>query len=128
MSDQENLTVVEELFDAFNAHDAERLAKLYLESGVVHRSVTNPPLEGHESIGAWFNAIFEYYPDCKWSRRRTFGQDDLICVEWVFNGSHKDHPTKPIQTWDCAVLQINSGKIAEARIYYDRLSAQEQLE
>jgi ketosteroid isomerase-like protein len=118
MSDQENLTVVEELFDAFNAHDAERLAKLYLESGVVHRSVTNPPLEGHESIGAWFNAIFEYYPDCKWSRR----------VEWVFNGSHKDHPTKPIQTWDCAVLRINSGKIAEARIYYDRLSAQEQLE
>ena len=128
MSDQENLTVVEELFDAFNAHDTERLAKLHLESAVVHRAVTNPPLQGYDRIGAWFNVIFEYYPDCNWSRRRTFSQDDLICVEWVFNGSHKDHPTKPIQTWDCAVLGIKNGKIAEARFYYDRLSAQEQLE
>lgn len=93
----------------------------------MHRAVTNPPLEGHDSIGAWFNVIFEYYPDCKWSRRRTLGQDDLICIEWVFDGSHKDHPTKPIQTWDCAVFGIKSGKIAEARFYYDRLSAQEQL-
>lgn len=128
MSDQENITIVEEWFDAFNAHDAERMAKLHLESAVVHRAVTNPPLEGRDSIAAWFNAIFEYYPDCQWSRRRTFGQDDLISLEWVFDGSHKDHPTKPVQTWDCAVLKIDSWKIAEARFYYDRLSVREQLE
>ena len=76
----------------------------------------------------FFGPIFAGWPDCKWTKKSSFDAGNSVCVEYAFDGSSTKYPDLPVETWDCAVLVIEPGKIVESRFYYDTGSVPKQRE
>ena len=102
--------VVKAWIEAFNRGDADALADLYREDAVNHQ-VANEPVEGRAAIQAMF--------------RREFAAAEMVCeIENLFEDGNwailewRD----PLGLRGCGFFQIDSGKIAFQRGYWDKLS------
>ncbi len=70
------------------------------------------------------------FPDLRWNLDRIFAQDDDVCAEFTFTGTHsgalpersgKSIPAtkKAIQIKAVGVYTVRDGKITESRVYFD---------
>lgn len=138
MSVEENLRVVEAYFEAFNAHDLDRIAALHAESVVFYVPDSPEPLKGRAALRERFQTLLTAFPDARLEKVRTFGQDAFTCSELTFAGTHKgplpgpgDKTTpatnKPVRFTYVDVHKFEEGEIAEVRVYRDRLGMMTQL-
>src|SRR2546425_8394189 len=75
MHSQDSAQIAEALFDAFNAHDLDRLEAL-TSDGFLGIGPDSPDLRmGRRGGRAWAAAYFAGVPDSKWTKERIFGQD-----------------------------------------------------
>ena len=126
---QESVRIADDLIKAFNSHDPQRASDLFTESATVYMAVATPPFAGREQIAVgFFSPIMNGWPDCRWTKKLAFAQGDFVYMQFNFNGSSSKYPDLPIETWDCAVLKIQDGEIAEGHFYYDTGSIGKQRE
>ena len=128
MSNLVSSAIAGEIIDAFNDHDAQRLADMHSGTAKLYMASTDPVKAGRVQIRDFFDGIFNGWPDCKWTKTRDFGLGDLVCMEYRFNGNSTRYPGLPIETWDCGVFRLEGDEIAETRFYFDTGSVAKQRE
>ena len=138
MSVEENLRLIKDGYEAFNAHDWDRFFEGYAESLVVHAPDLLEPLKGLAAYREWIQTFDTAFPDQCFEEVRTFGQGDWVCTEAIFEGTHTGPlpgpggetipaTNKEVRNPAAFVFKFEGGKITEQRNYVDQLSYLAQL-
>ncbi|MEE9163254.1 MAG: ester cyclase [Thermoplasmata archaeon] len=138
MGVEENLRLVREDIETFNARDWDRYYELYAES-VVHYSPQSPePRKGRAAFREDIEGAITAMPDSQLKVVRAFGQGDWVCLEVTSTGTHTGPfqgpggetipaTNKPVQIQGCALYKVEGGEITELRDYFDLLGMMAQL-
>jgi len=138
MDVEENLRLMDEYLETFNAHDWEHLMELFSESAVWYYPGSKEPIRGRDAMRESQAGIVKRYPDIREEKKRAFGQGDWVCIEYAITGTNKGPLKRPdgktipptnkrIRIPFCSVYKFKDGKITECCTYYDRLEWREQL-
>ncbi len=136
MHSQNSAQIAQSLFDAFNAHDLDRLEAL-TSDGFLGIGPDSPDLRmGRRGGRAWAAAYFAGFPDSQWTKERIFGQDSAFVLQVIYTGTHTGAfgraetipPTnKAVRVPATFVGIARDGKIEDLRGYWDRLLVLRQL-
>ncbi|MGH7324670.1 MAG: ester cyclase [Candidatus Rokuibacteriota bacterium] len=133
MSEKDNARIVQELFDAWNSHDPDGLAKL-LDDEYVEESDTLPgPIRGREGARQVMLMYVRAFPDLRLSIARLLPSGEHVTVCWQATGTHKGElmgiaPTNRwAETHGCSVVQLRNGKVLNSWIYWDTGNLLRQL-
>lgn len=132
----EAVAVIEKSFAAFNAHDAEALARLTAPDYEAW-AAGSEPIRGVQAAKEYNEAWFRAFPDCHSSIDRIIGQGSRVVIEGTFTGTH----TGPLQTsmGEVAatgrkvsgpfveVVEVDRGLMRSSRLYYDRMELAVQI-
>jgi uncharacterized protein (TIGR02246 family) len=114
MSEREVLRLLERFVDAWNAHDVEALLDCMTTDGVFFASAGPLPSGakaiGHEALREAYAAIWQVYPDARWTNARHFISGENACSQWTFTGTRNDGTR--IEVDGCDLFKIRDGKIA----------------
>src|SRR2546427_9699250 len=84
MHSQDSAQIAEALFDAFNAHDLDRLEAL-TSDGFLGIGPDSPDLRmGRRGGRAWAAAYFSGVPHPKWTKERVFCPDAPVRLPMVY--------------------------------------------
>src|SRR3989475_10821987 len=136
MHSQDSAQIAEALFDAFNAHDLDRLEAL-TSDGFLGIGPDSPDLRmGRRGGRAWAAAYFAGFPDSKWTKERIFGQDAAFVLQVIYSGAHTRAfggaetipPTNKTLRGPATFVGIaRKGHSEDLRGYWDRLLVLRQL-
>ena len=102
--------LVQRWVEAFNRHDAEKIAALYHEDAVNHQ-MPQEPVEGRAAIHAMFARDFAS-AGMVCIVENIFADGDVAILEW----------RDPLGLRGCGFFHVRDGKIAFQRGYWDKLS------
>ena len=133
MPEQENLQIVRQLFEAWNAHDPDRLAAL-LDEGFVGESDTLPDsTRGREAEKQVLQMYTRAFPDLHFDIEQMIASQDYVVTRWRAIGTHRGElmgipPTnRRAETHGCAVNELKKGKVIHGWIYWDTGTLLRQL-
>ena len=136
MHSQASAQIAQALFDAFNAHDLDRLEAL-TSDGFLGIGPDSPDLRmGRRGGRAWAAAYFAGFPDSRWTKERIFAQDAAFVLRVIYTGTHTGAfdgaktvpPTNKTVSVPATFIGIaRDGKIEDLRGYWDRLLVLRQL-
>ena len=122
--------------DAWNAHDVDAIASMHAPDMVFENHTAGERAEG-EDVRAHIAAIFETWPDIRFSSRRTYVRDGLVVQEWTATATHASRmtrgdlvaePTGKTISWDgLDVIPFESGLVKRKDVYSDSVSILRQL-
>lgn len=137
MSVKENLNTVDMALEAINQRDWKRFASLHADSFVQYSPNLAEPINGPRAVREYLESYVEAFPDVRLEKLRSFGQEDWVCLEFAFSGTHTGPMTsgeetipatnKPVRGHETILLRLADGKLVEAREYYDQLGFMQQL-
>jgi steroid delta-isomerase-like uncharacterized protein len=130
MGAKENLQLIKARYDAVNKHDFDAFEGFYAGSIVWNDPGLGAPINGARAVRKRLEALVAAFPDLRWNLDRIFAQDDDVCAEFTFTGTHggalpersgKSIPAtkKAIQIKAVGVYTVRDGKITESRVYFD---------
>ena len=102
--------LVQRWVEAFNRHDAEKIAALYHEDAVNHQ-MPQEPVEGRAAIHAMITRDFAA-AEMVCIVENIFEDGDVAILEW----------RDPLGLRGCGFFHVRDGKIAFQRGYWDKLS------
>lgn len=138
MGVEENLGVIRQEIEAFNAQDWEAYRNCFAESVVTYEPDEPEPIRGHAGLMKRIETYANAFPDVHLEPERLFGQDDWVCLNALFIGTHKGElpgpggivlrPTgRSVRVHGCSVFRVRDGKITEFIGYYDQVELLGQL-
>jgi steroid delta-isomerase-like uncharacterized protein len=92
-----------------------------------------PDTRGGPAIARYVTEVRSAYPDFKLEVLDSIAEGDRLAVHWVVTGTHKGDfrgiaPTgKQIRITGMTLARVKDGKLAEDRVYFDRMTMFEQL-
>jgi steroid delta-isomerase-like uncharacterized protein len=120
--------------DAWNRHDPDAIAALYVEGGTYHTPRLGHVLKG-QAIADWAKSVFTAYPDMRLeviSRGDTGG--GLIATQMMLHATQTGPfmdgtpPTGRAVAYPVASFtQVEGDKIRSEQVYLDRQTVAEQL-
>ncbi len=117
-ADAERLAVADEMIDAWNTMEWDRMFDLFADDGVLH-SVMIEPIVGREVIRKRLLPLVENLDRIELQVRNKGIVNDVVMFErvddFVFKGEHSRIPV-------VGVMEISNGKIDAWREYYDKAS------
>lgn len=137
MSAQDNARTVEQFNEAFNARDWEGAAALCTPGVELIAVPTGQPLHGAEGVTQFLQGWAGAFPDGKVETTRIIADDSNVVMEFTGRGTHGgplqtpagEVPAtgKPLTLQFCQFLELEDGKIARARLYFDAMSMLGQI-
>ena len=133
MSETENRQMVDEAFDALNAHDLNRYVKQVAASYVWEADIFPTPVRGSEGAKQAIAVYFKAFPDLHFETDQVITSADYTVVRWRATGTHKGEfngiaPTnRQVNLRGCTVTEIKNGQVVKSISYSDRLALLEQL-
>jgi limonene-1,2-epoxide hydrolase len=116
--DAERIAVANDMIDAWNEMDWERVYDLFAEDGVLH-SVMREPIVGREVIRTRLDTLFAGLERIELQITNIGAVNDVVMFERVddfdYNGKHSRLPV-------VGVMEISNGKVDVWREYYDKAS------
>jgi steroid delta-isomerase-like uncharacterized protein len=122
--------------DAWNDHDLDAIMAMHAPDMVFENHTAGERAEGEEVRGH-IGAIFETWPDIRFSTRRLYVRDRLVVQEWTAEATHASEmrrgdlvaePTGKKITWDgLDVIPFEDGLIKRKDVYSDSVSILRQL-
>lgn len=116
---EQNLSIAQAWFDAFNAHDLEKLLSLYDDHArhfspklKIRHPETNGLVIGKEALRAWWEDAFERLPSLHYKPTSMTANDDRVFMEYVRTVEGEEHMLI------AEVLEIKEGKIIASRVYH----------
>jgi steroid delta-isomerase-like uncharacterized protein len=111
--------------EAWNRHDVDAIIAAMTPDCVFEASM-GPDIKGarhlgREQVRAAVEAVFEQFPDARWSGPKHFIAGDRGVTEWVFSGTRQDGTRVEVQ--GCDVFTFRNGKIAVKNSYRKQRSA-----
>ncbi len=137
MATNENVTVVQRLYDAFNRRDFDAVRKLLRSDcewtsvpwGLVHR--------GQDEVVAYFHGWIVPFPDGRFELASVKAGQSFAVVQSFFRGTHQGPFAGPtghigasgrrVELGVCDVIELRNGKIERARSWPDALTLLRQL-
>jgi ketosteroid isomerase-like protein len=119
MSEKPIITIAHQWFEAFNAHDLEKLLSLYADDAQhyspklkIHQPETKGLITGKEALRSWWQDSFDRLPSLKYEPARVIADGDSIFMEYTRYVDGEDAMTVG------EVLEIRDGLIAASRVYH----------
>ncbi len=116
--DAERLAVADDMIDAWNTLDWDRMFALFAEDGVLH-SVMIDPVVGREAIRTRLTPLVTQLDRIELQIRNKGLVNDVVMFErvddFVYKGRHSRVPV-------VGVMEISDGKVDVWREYYDKAS------
>ena len=125
MSTQDNVKVVRQMFDAWNAHEPDRWLKLLDEKYVSESDTIPATISGREAARQFMMVYLKAFPDLHFEIPQILAEGDFVVSRWTATGTHRGElmgiaPTnRRTRTNGCSVIQIKNGKAAHDWIYWD---------
>ncbi|MFQ5910988.1 MAG: ester cyclase [Thermoplasmata archaeon] len=137
LSAEENMRVVEAQMEAFNAGDLDRCLAHFSEDTVRYAPGLSEPIRGRDALREAVESFLAPFPDMRAEKVSIFAQGDLVCLQAVASGTHKNTfsgprgeipPTNnPVSIRVCHVFQVKDGQITEDHQYFDLVGLLAQL-
>lgn len=116
MAEDANVAVVMKMIAAWDARDADAIANLFTEDGVLH-SMMIDPIKGRENIRPRIKFLVDNSTHMHIQPRNIAVTGNTVFVERTDSFTFKGHTgSVPV----VGVLEIRDDKVAEWREYYDR--------
>ena len=122
--------------EAFNAHDEAAIRELNGDD-VVFEAPGEVRLEGNEASTGYAMGWLNAFPDAQLRVASTFVDGDTVVQEFTFEGTHEGTLSGPagdipatnrrLTGRGVQILRVDSGKVADARLYYDQVQVLMQL-
>lgn len=122
-SAEHNIAVVKQMIAAWEERDADAIAEMFTEDGVLH-SVMIDPIKGREAIRPRMAFLVDNASEMKLNVRNWAVTGNTVFIEREDEFVFKGHAGKvPV----VGVLVIEGDKVAEWREYYDRAELLEAM-
>lgn len=113
------INIAKEWLKAFNAHDLERLLKLYAEDAIhyspklkVRHPETDGLIKGKPALRNWWHDAFERIPQLEYREKTITADEDRVFMEYT-------RLVPGEETINVAeVLEIKEGLIVASRVYH----------
>ena len=111
--------LLDELFRAFNAHNADKVVSLMTED-CVFEAAAGPEVHGARHVGraavkAAFENAWKGLPDVRWDVTAHFVAGDRAVSEWIFRATRPDGAR--IEVEGCDLFSLRDGRIAAKRAF-----------
>ncbi|NJM24870.1 MAG: nuclear transport factor 2 family protein [Bacteroidia bacterium] len=111
-----NTATAQKIFDAFNAHDWERMMSFYdddarFEDPAYKQAVTPQQVARHHAD------LEQMFPDIKDSVVHMYGFGNVVVVEFISTGTASDGQAFSLPI--CTVLEFDNGRVVRDATYYD---------
>lgn len=133
MAEQDNRRLAREAFDAWNAHDPERLAKLIDEKYIGESDTLPGPISGVPGMREFMKIYITAFPDLHFDLDQMLAEGEFVATRWTATGTHGGDlmgipPTnRRAVTHGCTVGQFKNGKSVHDWIYWDTANLLRQL-
>ncbi len=133
MAEPQNAQVLRDVFDAWNAHDVERFAKLLAPDTVWQSDAFPQPFQGHAGARQFFQVYVGGFPDLHLDVEQILGEGDTVVARWRSSGTHRGDlagikPTnRRSELNGCTVAEVKAGKVGRTWIYFDNATMLRQL-
>ncbi|MEQ1753207.1 MAG: nuclear transport factor 2 family protein [Micropepsaceae bacterium] len=126
MSTDPTITLLENLFAAFNAHDADKVVSLMTEDCLFEAAAGTEMFgarhKGRAAVKAAFENVWKGLPDVQWGVTKHFHAGDRAVSEWVFRATRPDG--SKIEVQGCDLFTLRNGMIAVKQAFRkERMSA-----
>lgn len=110
-------SVIDRFNDAFNRHDAERLATLLSDDTVFENTSPAPDgtqIQGKDAVVAFWREWFARNPDARFEAEEIIIAGDRATVRWIY---HKIRNGQPWHLRGVDVFKVRDGKVAAKLAY-----------
>jgi steroid delta-isomerase-like uncharacterized protein len=121
----EIIQLVEDLLDAWNAHDVERIKTFYAPEYEGVNVGQAEPQRGPQSICQATQSYLQAFPDLRFLEEETVIQDNHVVLVWTAHGTHRGKlmripPTeREIMIRGISLLTVENGKITRGLYIWD---------
>jgi steroid delta-isomerase-like uncharacterized protein len=133
MSENDNLAIARQSWDAWNAHDPDAWIELLHETHVTESDTLPQPVRGHEGARPFIEMYIKAFPDLRFSIDQMIASGDYVISRYTATGTHKGDlagipPTgRQAETHGCVVAEIKNGRILREWLYWDSAHLLRQL-
>ena len=133
MSEQDNLAIARQSWDAWNAHDANAWIKLLHDSHVTESDTVPGPIRGREGARPFIEMYLTAFPDLHFTVDQMIVSGDFVVSRYTATGTHRGDlagiaPTgRHAETHGCVVSEIKNGQIMRQWLYWDSAHLLRQL-
>ncbi|MCW3124832.1 MAG: hypothetical protein JWO03_490 [Bacteroidetes bacterium] len=113
------VTITHQWFDAFNAHDLEKLLSLYAEDAQhyspklkLRQPETKGLITGKDALRSWWRDSFDRLPTLRYEPTRFIADENNVFMEYIRHVEGEDDMTVG------EVLEISNGLIIASRVYH----------
>ena len=115
----ETINIAHQWFDAFNAHDLEKLLALYADDAQhyspklkLRQPKTQGLISGKDALHSWWRDSFDRLPSLRYEPTRFIADDERVFMEYTRFVDGEDSMTVG------EVLEIKDGLIVASRVYH----------
>jgi ketosteroid isomerase-like protein len=119
MSAQNNKQIATKWFEAFNAHDLEKLLSLYNDNAQhyspklkIRMPETQGLIKGKQALREWWQDAFDRLPTLQYEVIKLTTDEDQVFMEYIRRVDGEDDLSVG------EVLQIDNGLIVFSRVYH----------
>jgi ketosteroid isomerase-like protein len=119
MSAQNNKQIAAKWFEAFNAHDLEKLLSLYNDNAQhyspklkIRMPETQGLIKGKQALREWWKDAFDRLPTLQYEVIKLTADEDQVFMEYIRRVDGEDDLSVG------EVLQIDNGLIVFSRVYH----------
>ncbi|MCA0349372.1 MAG: nuclear transport factor 2 family protein [Bacteroidetes bacterium] len=119
MATEKNLSIAHLWFEAFNAHNLEKLLSLYDDEAQyfspklkIRHPETYGLVVGKESLRTWWQDAFERLPSLHYKVTSLTSNSDRVFMEYIRTVTNEENMLV------AEVLEIKEGKIIASRVYH----------
>jgi len=119
MSAQNNKQIATKWFEAFNAHDLEKLLSLYNDNAQhyspklkIRMPETQGLIKGKQALREWWQDAFDRLPTLQYDVIKLTADEDQVFMEYIRRVDGEDDLSVG------EVLQIDNGLIVFSRVYH----------
>lgn len=125
MQERESIQIVREMFDAWNAHDVQRYAKVLDATCVVETRPGNPEPQDRAAACFAMQRLIAAVPDLRFLVEALTTVGDRVVARWLAVGTPAREKlpmleaTVPLEVSGCTVATIRDGRIVHLWMYWD---------
>ena len=133
MSEQDNLRIVTQGWDAWNAHDIEGALKVLDDKHVWETDTLPAAVVGRDGYRQAMQMYITAFPDLHFRIDQLLASGDHVVTRYTATGTHKGDlmgipPTGRYgETHGCTVAEIRNGKAVRTWVYWDTAHLLRQL-
>ena len=134
---QDPVSVVRELFEAFNAGDLDRCASLASDDFELFDATAGQTLRGPAGLREWLATFRTALPDAATEVVTAFAEGDRVATEHVGRGTHDGPLATPsgdipptgrrIELRIAELYEVRDGRLTSMRAFYDSTTLLRQL-